>query len=79
MKFLFPVLVLLLTASNASASEGVVLLHGLSRSSASLEKIEDALTNAGYVVVNEDYPSRTAPIAQLSQQAIDSIQFEPAN
>jgi hypothetical protein len=39
MKRLFPVLVLLLTASNALATEGVVLLHGLSRSSASLEKI----------------------------------------
>jgi alpha-beta hydrolase superfamily lysophospholipase len=54
MKRLFPVLVLLLTASNALATEGVVLLHGLSRSSGSLEKIEDALTKAGYVVVNVD-------------------------
>jgi len=69
---LFPVLVLLFTASAASASEGVVLLHGLSRSGTSLAKIEEALTNAGYVVVNKDYPSRTAPIAQLSQQAIDA-------
>ena len=77
MKRLFPVLFLLLTASNALATEGVVLLHGLSRSSASLEKIEDALTKAGYVVVNEDYPSRTAPIAQLSQQAIDASLADP--
>ena len=54
-----------------------MLLHGLSRSSASLEKIEDALTKAGYVVVNEDYPSRTASIAQLSQQAIDASLADP--
>jgi pimeloyl-ACP methyl ester carboxylesterase len=77
MKRLFPVLVLLLTVSSALATEGVVLLHGLSRSSGSLEKIEDALTKAGYVVVNEDYPSRTASIAQLSQQAIDASLADP--
>jgi pimeloyl-ACP methyl ester carboxylesterase len=78
MKRLIPTLAFLaICADNASATEGVVLLHGLSRSSASLKKIEAALTQAGYVVVNEDYPSHTAPISQLSQKAIDASLADP--
>jgi triacylglycerol lipase len=77
MKRLLPILFLVITAGSASATEGVVLLHGLSRSSASLSKIEEALVKAGYVVVNEDYPSHAAPIAQLSQQAIDASLADP--
>ncbi len=55
-----------------SAKEGVILLHGLCRSSASMEKMANALQQAGYVVENVDYPSRTAAIRDLAEQAIGS-------
>lgn len=59
-----------ITASAAKEAEGVILLHGLARSSASMEPMEDALTDAGYEAVNVDYPSRTATIERLSDEAI---------
>jgi pimeloyl-ACP methyl ester carboxylesterase len=56
----------LLTLSSVKGAEGVVLLHGLSRSSASMAKMERALASEGYVVLNCDYSSRTLPIEKLS-------------
>ena len=53
-----------------SAPEEVILLHGLCRTSRSMAKMEHALTNAGYRVKNVDYPSRTASIQQLADDAI---------
>ncbi len=50
----------------------MILLHGLARTNSSMAKMEAALTDAGYVVVNVDYPSRTATIDELSQAAIGS-------
>lgn len=56
----------------AAASECVVLLHGLARSSASMSKLAGALDRAGYVVANVDYPSTTAPIESLAPQAVEA-------
>ncbi len=50
----------------AKAAEGVILLHGLARTSASMVKMEKALTAEGYIVLNCDYSSRTQPVEQLS-------------
>lgn len=50
--------------------EHVILLHGLTRTSRSLRKMAAALGRAGYVAWNVDYPSRTAPIEVLSENAI---------
>ena len=50
-----------------TASEAVVLLHGLWRSSYSLKKMENYLTGLGYHVYNLDYPSTRGDIASLSQ------------
>ena len=47
----------------------VVLLHGLARSSRSMEKMEQALQSAGYVTANIDYPSRTMKIQDLTALA----------
>ena len=55
---------------SVSAKEGVVLLHGLCRSPASMSKMAAALTRAGFVVDNVGYPSRTASIDKLSDAAI---------
>ena len=52
------------------APETVILLHGLCRTSHSMVKMERALTEAGYAVKNVDYPSRTAPIQKLADDAI---------
>lgn len=57
-------------ATNLHAHEGVILLHGLCRSDASMEKMESKLTDAGFIVLNVDYPSRTAHIETLSKAAI---------
>ena len=57
-------------AQTFSAPEHVILLHGLCRTSASLGRMERALTRAGYQVQNVDYPSRTAPVQQLADDAI---------
>ena len=40
------------------APECVVLLHGLARTAASMARLEEALTDAGFAVANIDYPSR---------------------
>ena len=55
----------------ASSSECVVLLHGLARTSASMNKMEKRLTEAGYAVINVDYPSRHKKIAELSEIAVN--------
>jgi triacylglycerol lipase len=54
----------------APPSESVILLHGLCRTSRSMTKLEHALTQAGYTVHNVDYPSRTAHIQKLADDAI---------
>ncbi len=53
-----------------SAPEAVILLHGLCRTSHSLARMERALAAAGYSVQNVSYPSRTASIQQLADDAI---------
>jgi triacylglycerol lipase len=53
-----------------SASEAVILLHGLCRTSRSMDKMEQALADAGYQVLNVNYPSRTACIQKLADDAI---------
>jgi triacylglycerol lipase len=52
------------------AQEHVILLHGLCRTPRSMAAIERALVRAGYSVSNVGYPSRTASIAELSENAI---------
>jgi len=43
-----------------------VLVHGLARSSASMNELADALNAAGWHTANVDYPSRKFPVAQLA-------------
>jgi hypothetical protein len=65
------------SASHANAAsnrietqDNVILLHGLCRTPRSMAKMQRALTQAGYTVWNVDYPSRTAPIQTLADDAI---------
>jgi len=56
--------------TNNTASECVILLHGLARSAHSMDKMAQRLTEHGYKVLNIDYPSRALPIEQLAEQTI---------
>lgn len=51
-------------------SEEVILLHGLCRTSHSMNEMARALTDAGFKVRNVSYPSRSAPISKLADDAI---------
>lgn len=53
-------------------SEYVFLLHGLLRSSHSLNKLEKYLSNRGYRVINLDYPSTKQPIPDLAENILDA-------
>ncbi len=65
-----PVLLSALLASGIAApvqaGDCVVLLHGLARTENSLLVMAAALERHGYQVVNEGYPSTSAPIADLA-------------
>ncbi|MEM9334493.1 MAG: alpha/beta hydrolase [Pseudomonadota bacterium] len=52
------------------ASECVVFLHGLARTSRSMEKIETAFAEQGYRTANVDYPSRIHRIEVLAPHAV---------
>lgn len=49
----------------------VVLLHGLARTSSSMDKLEAAFHARGYRVANVDYPSRKRPIEELAEIAVE--------
>ncbi|CCK78470.1 esterase/lipase family protein [Desulfobacula toluolica] len=48
----------------------VVLLHGLARSSSSMNKLENALQNKGFITCNIDYPSTKHSVEILAQEHI---------
>lgn len=54
------------------SKECVILLHGLARTSASMNKLEDALLEQNFIVANIDYPSRKYVIEELSDSAVDA-------
>ncbi len=72
------VLALLATAATAcggapplpDGAERVVLLHGLGRSDLSMLRLERALEDRGYAVVNVGYPSTEHSIEQLSENEL---------
>jgi pimeloyl-ACP methyl ester carboxylesterase len=47
-------------------SPGVVLLHGIARTSRSLRKVESALRACGFATLNLDYASRRKPLDALA-------------
>lgn len=61
----------LLTATGASASDCVVLLHGLARTASSMDAMEEALVDRGFRTANVDYPSRKHSIEELAPMAVE--------
>lgn len=55
----------------ARGPECVILLHGLGRTSRSLNKMAHALQAAGFRAVNLDYPSRKRTIEELAPETIE--------
>ena len=53
------------------SGECVVLLHGLARSSLSMERMAWSLENSGYYVANIDYPSRDYTVEELAPMAVE--------
>jgi len=51
--------------------ECVILLHGLMRTSSSMEHLAGELHKEGFIVINQGYPSRRHPIQELSGLAIE--------
>ena len=51
----------------ASTSDGVVLLHGISRTARSFRRMELALRDAGFATLNLDYDSRRKPLDALAE------------
>lgn len=60
-------------AAPAAAGETVVLLHGLNRTPRAMARLEEALREEGYVVINAGYPSCSAEIATLSSNLFASL------
>lgn len=55
-------------AVEPSPKEAVILLHGLARTTASMEKMDEALTAAGYSVYVLKYPTTEKTVQQLSDE-----------
>lgn len=63
---------LLMVVCVADAADCVVLLHGLARTSSSMDTMRDALVDDGFEVINVDYPSRDHTIEELSSFAVNA-------
>ena len=59
-----------LSKENAYEKDCVILLHGLSRTSLSMKRLEWLFSEEGFTVVNQSYPSRRFDIEKLSNLAI---------
>jgi pimeloyl-ACP methyl ester carboxylesterase len=50
----------------------VILLHGLARTAAAMEELEERFTAEGYTVINAGYPSREYSIEELAPLAVEA-------
>jgi len=57
-------------AAEVASERCAVLLHGLARTSGSMNKLSGELNAAGWSTANVDYPSREYPIAELAPAAV---------
>ncbi len=55
------------------AGRCVVLLHGLGRTASSMQKMENALFEAGYCTVNAGYPSREEPVETIVNEQLPEM------
>ncbi len=62
-------------ASSEVASDGVVLLHGISRTARSFRKMQTALEGCGYATLNIDYASRRKTLEALAEDIHPAIEL----
>ncbi len=77
MRLIVPLFLLLAMIVPINANDGVILLHGLCRTTRSMKAMEQALGHAGFTVVNVSYPSRSASIETLAELAIGNVIDSP--
>ncbi|MFP4163791.1 MAG: esterase/lipase family protein [Chitinispirillaceae bacterium] len=56
--------------ARTQSQEAVILLHGLGRSSSSMEKMEKHMKDSGYLVVNVDYQSTKTSIDDVADSLV---------
>ena len=59
------------SAPTSHSNECVILLHGLARTTLSMQRMKRTLERSGYQVANVDYPSRDHTIEVLAPMAIE--------
>jgi pimeloyl-ACP methyl ester carboxylesterase len=70
---LFTLLLLILPSlSMAAQVECTILLHGMGRTSFSMGPIEETLTEQGYLVWNESYPSLSQGVKEVATPSIEA-------
>ncbi len=69
-RYYFLLMILTTSIIEVNASECVILLHGLARTSSSMQTLETRLSKEGYIVNNIDYPSRNFSVEKLADIAI---------
>ena len=80
MRRFFLLALLVLVTGAAQAAECVVLLHGLARTSTSMNKMQRELEGAGFLTANIDYPSRDYTVEKLADIAVaDGLEACRAN
>jgi pimeloyl-ACP methyl ester carboxylesterase len=70
MRRFFLLVVLMLMVGVAQATDCVILLHGLARTSTSMNKMQRELEGAGFLTANIDYPSR-----EHTAKGVEQIHF----
>ena len=71
-------------ASESNRHDCVILLHGLARTSSSMQKLANELDAQGFITVNTDYPSRKHTIEVLADSVIpesiaECMKLNPSN
>ena len=61
-------------ASANATQDGVVLLHGISRTARSFRKMQAALEGCGFATLNQDYASRRKALEALAEDIHPAIQ-----
>ncbi|HYD18752.1 MAG TPA: alpha/beta hydrolase, partial [Patescibacteria group bacterium] len=56
----------LTTPAWAKSGDCVIILHGIGRTSSSMEELKEEFETHGYSVLNIDYPSREKTIVELA-------------
>jgi pimeloyl-ACP methyl ester carboxylesterase len=62
-------------ASASATQDGVVLLHGISRTARSFRKMQTALEVAGFATLNPDYASRRKALEALAEDIHPAIEL----